>query len=204
MKSTRIKLLAMAAIATLVTVSAQAQTITGSLWENDPTGAGDAEPSMVPLSTPDVTFSVNGNINFQSGGLYTIGEFLSSGGATILTGAGELGNSADNLIFNFTGLVTVTTGQSFIAGHDDGLTLIINGVTVISAPGPTSFDTTTDIYSGPSGTFPFQLVYGECCGAPADLEVTLPLQNAPDGGSTMALLGGALAMMGAVARRFRK
>jgi hypothetical protein len=28
---------------------------------------------------------------------------------------------------------------------------------------------------GPSGNLPFQLVYGECCGAPATLIVDLPL-----------------------------
>ena len=204
MKSTHIKLLAMAAVTTLVTVSAHANTITGSIWENDSTGAGDATPANVPLTTPDVTFTVTDPINFQSGPGYTIGEFLSSGGATVLTGAGELGNTADNTIFNFTGQVTVTSGETFTAGHDDGLTLIIGGVTVISDPGPTSFVTTPEPYTGPSGTFSFQLVYGECCGAPADLEISLPFQNVPDGGSTVALLGGALTLMGAVARRFRK
>src|SRR5580692_11425782 len=65
---------------------AHAATVTGSIWENDPTGAGNATPANVPLTTPNVTFSVNSPINFASGNLYTIGEFLSSGGATVLTG----------------------------------------------------------------------------------------------------------------------
>jgi hypothetical protein len=32
-------------------------------------------------------------------------------------------------------------------------------------------------YTGPSGNLPFQLVYGECCGAPATLVVNLPLST---------------------------
>jgi hypothetical protein len=169
--------------------SAMANTVTGSIWENDSTGAGNAIPGNVPGTTPDVTFTTASPIDFQSGGAYTIGEFLQSGtGSTILTGASELGNSLDNTLFNFTGTVSVTTGEQFIAGHDDGLTLIIDGLTVISAPGPTSFNTTPAIYSGPSGNFAFQLVYGECCGAPGDLEITLPLTSGVPESATWAMM----------------
>ena len=123
--------------------------------------------------------------------MYTIGEFLSSGGATVLTGAGELGNTLDNTIFNFTGNVSVTTGQTFTVGHDDGLTLVIGGLHVIDEPNPTSFVVTNEVYTGPSGTLPFQLVYGECCGAPADLSISLPLNGATPEPSTwvMVILG---------------
>ena len=205
MKSNCRYYLAAVAVASLATVCAQANPITGSIYENDPTGATDATPGNVPAGPANVTFTTDDPINFSSGGLYTIGEFLASGnGSTILTGAGELGNTLDNCLFNFVGDVTVTSGQTFTVGHDDGLTLIINGLTVISAPGPTSFDNTSETYTGPSGTFPFQLVYGECCGAPGDLSISLPLSNVPDGGSTLALLGGALTLVGTGARRFRK
>jgi hypothetical protein len=150
---------------------AYANTVEGSIWENDVAGASDATPANVPLTTPDVTFTTTAPINFASGGLYTIGEFLASGsGSTILTGASQLGNTLDNTIFNFTGSVSVTNGESFTAGHDDGLTLIINGVTVIDAPGPTAFDSTSFTWTGASGTYAFQLVYGECCGAPGDFQ----------------------------------
>ncbi len=127
-----------------VSGSAMANTVQGSIWENDPTGAGDATPANVPGTTPDVTFTTSTPINFASGGAYTIGEFLSSGsGSNILTGAGELGNTLDNTLFNFTGTVSVTNGETFTAGHDDGLTLIIGSDTVINEPGPTGFVDTT-------------------------------------------------------------
>ena len=168
--------------------SAYANVATGSIWENDSTGAGDATPANVPGTTPDVTFEVTTPIDFSSGNLYTIGEFLSSGAATVLTGASELGNTLDNTIFNFTGNVSVTHGQTFTVGHDDGLTLVIGALTVIDEPSPTSFVTTVETYTGPTGTLPFQLVYGECCGAPADLSISLPLNGATPEPSTWIML----------------
>ena len=168
--------------------SAYANVATGSIWENDPTGAGDATPANVPTGPADVTFSVTTPIDFESGAAYTIGEFLSSGGATVLSGAGELGNTLDNTIFNFTGNVSVTAGEVFTVGHDDGLTLVIGGLTVISAPLGTSFVVTQQTYTGPSGTLPFQLVYGEAFGAPGDLEISLPLNGAAPEPATWVMM----------------
>ena len=70
---------------------------------------------------------------------------------------------------------------------------MIAGITVLDAAGPTSFDVTTDTYTGPTGNEPFQLVYGECCGAPADLSISLPFVSptVPEPAS-LALLGSAL------------
>lgn len=185
----------------LLVATASASTVIGSIWENDVTGASDATPANVPTTTPDVTFSTTTPINFASGGLYTIGEFLASGsGSTVLTGSSQLGNTLDNTIFNFVGTVSVTTGQTFTAGHDDGLTLVIGGITVINVPGATAFSTTTETYTGPSGTFAFQLVYGECCGAPADLSISLPLQSAPEP-SSVFLVGTGLLALSAYAKR---
>ena len=155
--------------------------IVGSIFENDVTGSQNAIPANVPGTTPNVTFDISGTttIFFTSGSLYTIGEFLNSektnvpgSSVTVLTGSGELGNTLNNTLFNFTGTVSVTNTQSFQAGHDDGLTLTIGSNTVISAPGGTSFALTTGTYTGSTGTFPFQLVYGESFGPPGDIEIS--------------------------------
>ena len=144
---------------------------------------------------PDVTFSVpssnlactgaftGGTLCFNIGAaanVYTLGDFLASGGATNVTvnTQGALAANLDNTVFEFTGTVTVTQGQSFNVAHDDGLQLKIGNTLVINAPGPTSPRTDTVTYNGLSGTFPFDLVYGECCGAPAVLGVSLPLESA--------------------------
>ncbi len=203
MVKTYLRVLAVSAVGLLLGSAARAD-ILGSIWENDVGGASDATPANVPVTTPNVTFDLPGSsIDFSSGGLYTIGEFLSSNGSgtTVLTGASQLGNTLDNTIFNFTGTVTVTNGQSFQAGHDDGLTLIIGSDTVINAPGGTSFVLTPGTYTGPSGTFAFQLVYGECCGAPADLEITgFNLVSSPEPGSVILTL----TLLSAVVFTFRK
>jgi hypothetical protein len=91
--------------------------------------------------------------------------------------------------------VSVTTGETFTVGHDDGLTLTIGTDTVISEPLPTSFVDTIVTYTGPSGNLPFQLVYGECCGAPADLSISLPLNGVPEP-STWAMMALGFAGLG--------
>lgn len=117
---------------------------------------------------------------------YTLGGFLATGGATILTPpsaalTAALAASLDNTVFEFTGTVTVSNGQSFKAGNDDGLQLMIGSNLVINDPGPQSYSGTPTTYTypdtGPAGTLPFDLVYGECCGPPAVLGISLPLAS---------------------------
>ena len=186
--------LAYAALAVSLSAGIAHADVLGSIWENDPTGAENAIPSNVPGTTPNVTFDISGttNIFFTSGSLYTIGEFLNSetthepgSTVTVTSGNGDLGNTLNNTLFEFTGNVSVTNGQTFTAGHDDGLTFTIGGNTVISAPLGTAFTQTTGTYNGPTGTFPFQIVYGESFGPPAALEIsgftlvsTVPLPGA--------------------------
>jgi hypothetical protein len=184
----KIKLLGAAVALLSMSSLAHASTVIGAIYENQPIAGANATPANVPAGTPDVTFSVSSPINFLSGSLYTIGEFLASGGATVLSGASELGNTLNNTLFNFTGMVSVTNGQQFTVGHDDGLTLVINGQTVIDEPQPTSFNTDTATYTGPTGTYAFQLVYGEVLGAPAALEISLPLTSAVPEPSTWAMM----------------
>jgi hypothetical protein len=176
--------------------TSQAATLIGSAYLNN-SASGNA---IIGFShgLPDVTFSVpspnpactgvfaGDTLCFNSGAAtngYTLGGFLATGGATILTGSQAAlnssldpdGTNATGTVFEFTGTVTVTNGQSFQAGHDDGLQLQIGNNLVINAPGPTSFSTTMNTYTGPTGTFPFDLVYGETGGPPAVLGVSLPL-----------------------------
>jgi hypothetical protein len=122
--------------------------------------------------------------------------------------SGDGTHTMDDTLWNIVGTVTVTSGQPFTFKHDDGLTLIIGGQTVVSTPGATSAITTTGTYTGLTGNQPFQLVYGECCGGPATLNVNLPFVSPAAGApeaSTWAMMGLRFAGLGFVGfRRARK
>ena len=202
--------LALGAAALLAGVSlygvAQANTVTGSIWEN--TGGLDATPGNVPGTPADVTFSAPSSpLSFDSSGstYYTIGSFLGTGGAfnVVYNGTAAPGDDLNNTLFNFVGNVSVTSGESFTIAHDDGVTLIIGGQTVIDDPGPTSAVDTTATYTGPSGVQSFQLVYAEVQGPPAVLYVDLPLNGVPEP-STWALMGLGFAGLGFAGFRARK
>ena len=146
---------------------AQANVITGDLWRVSEATSQNAIPANVPGTAPDVTFSVNSPLNFNATSA-TIGAWLATGGAfdIVENTAGTLTSLMDNgvqgTMLRFDGFVTVATGDTFTVTHDDGLTLIIGGLDLGFNPGPTAPVTSVETYTGPSGTFAFELVYGEC------------------------------------------
>ena len=113
----------------------------------------------------------------------------------------------DPTIWEFIGNISVTSPNPFTIAHDDGATFVVNGMTVVNAPGPTSPSTTPGTYTGAaSGSVPFTLIYTECCGGPAVLQVSLlaPVSApVPEPGS-IALFGTAVCAFVWNLRRRRK
>lgn len=164
--------------------TAAANVISGSLWKVPEAVTFSAVPANVPATPPDATFDVDSPMNFNATGA-TVGTWLATSSAfnIVENTSGTLATLMDDgitgTLLEFLGFVTVSSGQQFTVTHDDGLTLIIGGLDLGFNPGPTAPVTSTATYTGPSGTFPFQLVYAECCGGPAVLQVDLPFSNTP-------------------------
>ncbi len=202
------RLFSLTALMIVGATGAQANVITGNLWHVSEATAQNAIPANVPGTTPDVTFSVNSPIDFNATSA-SVATWLASGSAYNITEntAGTLASLMDNgtlgTLLDFTGFVSVTNGEMFTVTHDDGLSLIIGGTDLGFNSGPTAPVTSTATYTGPSGNYAFDLVYTECCGGPAVLQVDLPFSNTPvPEPATVALFGVGLAGLG-FARRSR-
>jgi hypothetical protein len=156
--------------------SAVSLPLVASSWHPDPHVA----PQIIK---PDPTNLLLASLTNDPLTSYTLASFLATGNATAVSGTGtdlaqNLDTGASGTIFEFTGTVTVTTGQQFLVANDDGMSLTINGNSVISTLGGQSGrenNPTTYTYTGPPGTYLFDLVYAECCGPPAVLALSLPL-----------------------------
>lgn len=205
MKIKQLTLAALLAAAALGSAHA-ANVASGQLWKVSEAVSQNAILANVPVTPADVTFDVNSPFNFSSNVGYSVLDFLNSSAAFNIVGAaGTLNSLLDDAnggtLMYFTGTVSVTTGQVFTVTHDDGLTLIIGGLDLLFSPGPTSPIQSLATYTGPSGNLAFQLVYGECCGAPAVLQVDLPFAAGVPEPETYALMFGGLGLMGFMARR---
>ena len=203
---------ALAAISLGVLAASSAQAINvvnGDLWHVPEAISKDATPGNVPGTPADVTFSVDSPFNFSATGA-TVGSWLASSSAfniaenTVGTLASLMDNGTLGTLVSFNGFVTVTTGETFTVTHDDGLTLIIGGVDLAFSPGPTAPQTSVATYTGASGNLPFNLVYGECCGGPAVLQVDLPFTAPVPEPETYALFLAGLAAVGFITRRRRQ
>jgi hypothetical protein len=178
-----------------------ANVISGNLWHVSNATSQNAVPANVPGTPPDVTFDVNSPFNFDKSDA-TVAAWLATSAAfnivqnTAGTLASQLSNGTISSLIDFKGVVSVIHNQTFTVTHDDGLTLNIGGLNVINVPGPTSPVKTTVTYTGPTGNFAFELVYGECCAGPAVLQIDLPLQKVPEPGSALLLATGLAGFLG--------
>ena len=196
--------------------AAHATAISGTVWSgqsgnvpaiNNLPGSGSVAATF---SATSLDFCVQSTAcTVPNSGTYTLAGFLSSNNnASGVTGVsyhnGHLGtNTLNNTLFEFTGMAQFTNGQTYNLGHDDGARLYVNGVQVYSDPGPTSFVSTPYTYTGATGDYSFNFLYGEVSGAPAVFETNLegPLASTPEPSSFLLLGSGLLAAAGVVRRR---
>lgn len=155
--------------------------VLGELWQNIST-ANNA--SILPPGSPDAQFYTTAiNYNSNVGG-YTPSGFLNNPTFFNTSAGFDPNASFNNTFIRFTGSTYLNDGiNSFSIPHDDGLTLDMGGVTVLSQPGPTApVSTPFDVQVSTAGYYSFDLQYAECCGAPAVLGFQIngaPVGNTP-------------------------
>jgi hypothetical protein len=100
----------------------------------------------------------------------------------------------------------VGTAETFVAGttysitHDDGITVLLDGLPIITSPGPQSGTVSTFTASGVHN---IEILYGECCGNAAILTSNLPTNatTVPEPGNLALVLGTLLTGVGLLFRR---
>jgi len=117
-----------------------------------------------------------------------------------------MANTVNNSYWSFTGTANITNGEKFTVTQDDGATFYVNGVAIPgTTTGPTNPVQEIITYSGPTLTgASIQLIYAECCGAPAVFETDLPnggLTTVPDPSTGLLMGTGILGLVGVVRRR---
>ena len=181
--------------------------VTGTIYTGIPDPGNAADINNYNIGLEHASFNTTG-INYNSNVTgYTVATFLQNPTFFGATGGFNPNGVADNIGIEFKGSTFLNAGvNSFVVPHDDGLTLTISGVSVLFEPGPTApVNTPFNVTVSQSGFYTFDLLYVECCGAPAVLGFEVngaPVGQVPEPGS-LALLGtGLVGLAGTLRRRF--
>jgi hypothetical protein len=102
-------------------------------------------------------------------------------------------------ILEITGNETFVGGTTYSITHDDGITVRLDGATVISSAGPQSGTVST--FTTSSGMHTIDIVYGECCGNPSTLTSNLPVNPIPEPATITLMLAGLCGALATMRRR---
>lgn len=170
---------------------------------NDPNNQANAANPLLG-SSPLYSGMYTGAINFADGGSNNVLTFLLSAGGFLSGSTGALNTTLSTAPFARTTLFDFTwSSPSRLAGtvlHDDGMSLYLNGGTVVDSSYPTVPISTSFGLTATGGNY--RLIYASANGLPERLTVDITQEVVPEPGSMM-LLGLGLASFAALKRRRR-
>lgn len=115
----------------------------------------------------------------------------------------------NNFAADFTGSIVAAGGSYNISLYsDDASYMYIDGVLQISRPGAHGPNSTSAVIPLTAGTHSVEVQFYECCGGQSGVDAVLPegvsfSTTVPDASSTIALMGGAFALLAGLSRRVR-
>jgi hypothetical protein len=201
---------ALAICLSIGSAATHAATISGELWLDHPALA--AYPTFetfgdgAGFGPPNATFTTDA-IDFDSTASgFTVAGFLRGRNPTF-SYPGVAERDLYSVIILLTGTVTLQAGDNlFFFSHDDGVQLLIKGIGLVidePASGP-AVDFVFSVNAPATGDYKFSLLYGNCCAPPARLVWTSNIPVGIPEPASLALLGTALAGLGAAVTRRRR
>jgi PEP-CTERM motif len=207
--------LALLAMALAVPVgAAQATILTGTFSLSVYQGSGNgniADPNNqanssnpLLLSSPLYAGTYTGAINFNDGGSNNILTFLMSGGGALSGSTTALNTILSTAPFGITTVFDFTwTDANRLGGaitHDDGMSLYLNGATVVDSAAPTVPTVTPFGLTATGGNY--RIIYASANGLPEVLSADITQSVAPvPEPTTLLLLGLGLAAGTGIGRR---
>lgn len=180
------------AVPPVPTAGLDAMATSGTVNWSNPAGSGSLMNFLLSDPTTSLTTCTTATVGAVT---YNCATQVMSTGTSTTQSATTYGQ-----ILEITGMEMFSAGTTYSITHDDGITVTLDGTTIISSAGPQSgtvstFTTTTGMHS-------IDIVYGECCGNPATLMSNLPA-NIPEPNTLVLMTLGLAGVLAGLRRRSR-